>query len=145
MSYCMDKPNLLEFSVKMEKMTLKVKVDELRFQYQLRVSQDACLLQIWWFQLKSVTSYLADKQKFTASRTDGWTDVQMQAMTIHLQSERPRVNKQLKSIKRLKKKKKNLLIHIVDSIIIKSINSSRCLKWLEYSNGNKCGCWPGAV
>ena len=45
------------------------------FQYQPRVSHDACLIQIWWFQLKCVTSYQADKVKFTDRRTDdGRTD-----------------------------------------------------------------------
>ena len=34
------------------------------FQYQLRVSQDIMLVQIWWFSLKSVKSYHADKVKF---------------------------------------------------------------------------------
>ena len=34
---------------KMAKMTLKVKVYDLHFQYQPRVSQDACLVLIWWF------------------------------------------------------------------------------------------------
>ena len=38
-----------EFWVKMDKMKLKVKVNDLHFQYQPTVSQDACLLQIWWF------------------------------------------------------------------------------------------------
>ena len=46
------------------------KVNDLHFQYQPRVSQDACLVQIWWLQLKSVTSYRADKVKFTDGRTD---------------------------------------------------------------------------
>ena len=41
-----DKPNFLELWVKMAKMTLKVKVNDLHFQYQPRVSQDACLVQI---------------------------------------------------------------------------------------------------
>ena len=49
MSYRMDKPKFLKFWVKMAKMTLKVKVNDLHFQYQPRVSQDACLVQIWWF------------------------------------------------------------------------------------------------
>ena len=49
MSYRVDNPNFLEFQVKMAKMTLKAMVNELYFQYQLRVSQDACLVQIWWF------------------------------------------------------------------------------------------------
>ena len=55
-------------------MTLKAKVNDLYFQYQPRVSQDACLVQIWWFQLKSVTSYRADKVNFTDRRTDRRTD-----------------------------------------------------------------------
>ena len=54
----------------MTKMTLKVKVNDLHFQYQPRVSQGACLVQIWWFQLKYVMSYRADKVKFTDRRTD---------------------------------------------------------------------------
>ena len=58
----------------MAKMTLKVKVNYLHFLYQPRVSQDACLKQIWWFQLKPVTSYLADKVKFTEGQTDRQTD-----------------------------------------------------------------------
>ena len=49
MSYCADKPNLLEFWVKMAKTTLKVKVNDSYFQYQPRVSRDACLEQILWF------------------------------------------------------------------------------------------------
>ena len=48
-SYCVDKLKFLEFWVKMDIMTLKVNVNDLHFQYQPRVSQDACLVQIWWF------------------------------------------------------------------------------------------------
>ena len=33
-------------------MTLKVKVNNPYFQYQPKVSKDACLVQIWWFQRK---------------------------------------------------------------------------------------------
>ena len=66
--------NFLEFEVKMTRMTLKVKVNYLNFQHQPRVSQDAYLGLIWWFQLKSVTSYLVDKLKFTDGRTGGRTD-----------------------------------------------------------------------
>ena len=54
----------------MAKMTLKVKVNDPYFQYQPRVSHDACLVQIWWSQLKYVTSYRADKLSL---RTDGRT------------------------------------------------------------------------
>ena len=40
--YRANKPNFLDFSVKMAKLTLKVKVNDLHFQYQLRVSQKSC-------------------------------------------------------------------------------------------------------
>ena len=43
------KPHFLEFYVKMAKMTLNVKVNDLHFQYHPTVSQDACLVQIWGF------------------------------------------------------------------------------------------------
>ena len=49
-SYCVDKPRFLEFWVKMAKMTLKIKVNDLHFQYQPRVSQDACLVQVLEFK-----------------------------------------------------------------------------------------------
>ena len=62
LSYHADKQSLLEFYVEMAKMTLKGKLNDLHFQYQLEVSQHACLVQIWWFQLKCVTSYYADKR-----------------------------------------------------------------------------------
>ena len=60
------------------------------FQYQPRVSHGACLVQIWWFQLKSVTSYRADKVKFMDGQTDGRIDGQTQATTIPLRPERLR-------------------------------------------------------
>ena len=43
-------------------MTLKGKVNDLHFQYQPRVSQDACLVQIWRYKPKSMTSYRADNR-----------------------------------------------------------------------------------
>ena len=55
-------------------MTLKAKVNDPYFQYQPRVSHNACLVQIWWFQPKSVTSSRADKVKFTDGRTDAGND-----------------------------------------------------------------------
>ena len=58
-------------------MTLKVKVNDLHFQYQLRVFYDACLVKITWFQLQSVMSFLADMAKFkkrTDRQTEGQTD-----------------------------------------------------------------------
>ena len=79
-SYYADKPNFLEFWVKMVKLTLMVKVNDLHFKYQLRISHDARLVQIWWFQLKSVTIYHADKVKLT----DGQTDRRIQTTTIPL-------------------------------------------------------------
>ena len=45
-------------------MALEVKFNDLHFQYQLRASQNACLVQIWWLQPKSMTSYHADKPNF---------------------------------------------------------------------------------
>ena len=45
-SYPADKTNFLEFWGKMAKMTLKVKFNDIHVQYQLKVSQDACLVQI---------------------------------------------------------------------------------------------------
>ena len=58
----------------MAKMTLRGRANDLHFQYQLRVSQDTCLVQIWLFQLKSVMSYRADMVKFMDGRTDRRTD-----------------------------------------------------------------------
>ena len=72
MSHCVDKLNFLEFWVKMANMTLKMKINNLYFQHHARVSQDTCLVQIWWFQHKFVTIYRAD----TAKYMDGWTDGQ---------------------------------------------------------------------
>ena len=75
----------------MVKMTLKVKINDLNFQYQLRASHHAGLVQIWSFQLKFVTIYRADKVKLrTDRRTDGRTDGQTPAMTIPLRPERLR-------------------------------------------------------
>ena len=45
-------------------MTFKVKVNDLHFQYQLGISQDACLVHIWWFESKSMTSDRTDKPNF---------------------------------------------------------------------------------
>ena len=73
-SYHADKPNVLEIKVEIAEMTLKFKVNNLHFQYQPTVSKDACLMQIWWFYTKSVTSYRADNAKYTDRRTDGRTD-----------------------------------------------------------------------
>ena len=68
MRYRADKLNFPEFWVKMAKITLKVKANYL--QYQPRVSQDACLVQIWWVLFKCVTSYRAYKVKYTDRRVD---------------------------------------------------------------------------
>ena len=58
----------------MAKMTMNVTVNDPHFQYQLRVFQDACFVQIWWFQLKSVMSYHTDKVMFTYGHKDVLTD-----------------------------------------------------------------------
>ena len=55
-------------------MTLKVKVNDFHFQYQPRVSPDAWLEHIWWFQFETMTSYRVDKVKFTDGRTDAGND-----------------------------------------------------------------------
>ena len=47
--------------------------DDPHFQYQPRVSHDACLVQIWWFQLKSVMRYRATTVTFTDKQTYGGT------------------------------------------------------------------------
>ena len=62
MSYPTDKLNFVKYLVKMTKMTLKV--SDLHSLYQPRVSQDACLVQIWWFKPKFVMSYSTDKLNF---------------------------------------------------------------------------------
>ena len=77
MSNCADKPSFLDVWAKMAKMTLKVKVNDLHFQYQPRVSQNARLAQIWWFQLKPVMSCHANNAKFT----DGWKIRRMDGQT----------------------------------------------------------------
>ena len=68
MRYRADKLNFPEFLVKMAKITLKVNANYL--QYQPRVSQDECLVQIWWVLLKFVASYRACKVKYTDRRAD---------------------------------------------------------------------------
>ena len=55
-------------------MTFKVKTNDPYFQYQPRVSQDACLMQIWGFQLKFMTSYHVDKVKFMDGHTNAGND-----------------------------------------------------------------------
>ena len=40
------------------------KVNDPNFQYQQRVSQDARVVQTWWFQPKAVTRYHPDKPNF---------------------------------------------------------------------------------
>ena len=55
---------------KKDKMILNVKVNDPNFRYQLTVSPEACLVRIWWFQLKSQTIYHAGKIKFTHGQTE---------------------------------------------------------------------------
>ena len=45
-------------------MTLKIKVNDPYFQYQLRESQDAYLVQIWRLLLKHITTYSTEKSSF---------------------------------------------------------------------------------
>ena len=73
-NYRADKANFLEFWVKMAKMTLKVKVNDLHFQYQPRVFHDACLKQIWWFKLKSDELSCGQGKGQTDGRTDPGND-----------------------------------------------------------------------
>ena len=65
-------------------MTLKIKVNDSHFQYQPKVSHDACFGHIWWIQLKSVMSYHANK--FTKIQkewqTDGQTDGQTEETVL---------------------------------------------------------------
>ena len=49
------------------------------FLYQPKVIRGACLVQIQWFQLKSMMSYFAGKLKFTDRQTDGRIDRRMDA------------------------------------------------------------------
>ena len=63
------------FWVKIAKMTLKVMGSDPHFQYQLKVSQEACLVQSTWFQPKSAMSYRAGKvYGQTVRRTDTGID-----------------------------------------------------------------------
>ena len=66
-------PQILGLDGKMT-LTLKVKVKDPHFQYQLTMSQDASLVQVSWFQLKSVKTYRADKVKYTGGHTDTGND-----------------------------------------------------------------------
>ena len=104
-----------EFWVKMAKMTLKAKVNDPYFQYQPWVFHDACLVQIWWFQLKSVTRYRADKVKFTDRGTDGRTDGRADGqtqVTIPLRPERSRDNKTIFTVMALLSISWALVMHI---------------------------------
>ena len=44
------------------------------FSMALKVSQDACLMHIWWFQPKLVMNYLPDKIKFMDREIESWMD-----------------------------------------------------------------------
>ena len=69
----------------MDKIILKVNVIDPQFKFHLR-AYPMMHVQIWGFQLKFVTSYHAIKVKFTNGLTDG----QAQATTIHIRHERLR-------------------------------------------------------
>ena len=79
-SYRVNKPKFLEFWVKMAKMTLKVTVNDLHFQYQLRVSQNACLKPIWLFSPKSDDELSHRQAEFSRiPRQNGQNDLEGQA------------------------------------------------------------------
>ena len=66
-------------------MTLKVKVNDSHFEYQLRVSQEAYLVQICWFQLKSIISYHMDRPQDGQNDFEGqdqWPPFSIPAMSI---------------------------------------------------------------
>ena len=48
----------------MAKMTLKVEVKDLDFQYQPRLSHNACFVQIWLFEPKSFKRFSMGKLNF---------------------------------------------------------------------------------
>ena len=73
-------------------MALKVKVNAFHFQYHLRESQDAYLMLIWWFELKSMKSYRAGKPKFKF--VEYW--VKMAKMTLKVKVNDPHFQYQLK-------------------------------------------------
>ena len=58
--------DLLSRQIKFPKILSQKSQNDLKahFQYQTRVSQYACLVQIWWFNPKSVTSYCTVKPNF---------------------------------------------------------------------------------
>ena len=71
-NYYADKPILLEFWVKMAKMTLKVRInDHFFFQNQPRVSHDACLDLVIPAQ---ICDEISCGQGIVYGRTDGQTD-----------------------------------------------------------------------
>ena len=51
-------------------MTLKVKING----PSLNTSWEESIMHVWWFQLKFVMSFHADKIKFTDGETDRWID-----------------------------------------------------------------------
>ena len=71
-------------------MTLKVRVNDLHFQYQLRVFQDACANLVILDQIcDELSCEQGNVYGQTEGRTGGRTDGQIQATTIPLRPERP--------------------------------------------------------
>ena len=66
--YCVERSNFQKFWVKMAKMTLKIKVNDPHFQYQLRIGMMDVWCKFCWFQPKSVASYRAGKPNFLQLR-----------------------------------------------------------------------------
>ena len=73
MSNCADKPNFLEFWVQNGQNDLEGKGQSPPFPIPTESIRNTCLVQIWWFQLKSVMSY-ADKVKLTDGQMDRRTN-----------------------------------------------------------------------
>ena len=70
-------------------MTFKFKVNDPHFLYQPRESQDTNFYQIWWLQLKSITSYRADAPNLLEFC------VKMSRMTLKLKVNGPHFKYQL--------------------------------------------------
>ena len=98
-SYYVDKPRFLEFWVKVAKMTLKIKVNDLHFQYQPRVSQDACLVQVLEFKCEylcrwrcGVISLVGLKMFYSAIFETNWDTQQAGSVDVNSISDKNGVN-----------------------------------------------------
>ena len=80
----MEKPSILEFWVKMAKMTFNVKDNDPHFQYQPRVSQDACLVQISWFQPLQCSAKALEKWGQMAHTIEKYGDIGNFSVVIYV-------------------------------------------------------------